>query len=213
MYGYRKDRNWLLHIRILSAHGVSPIHTNPYLTFLLSNTKKRPPIKMLLTSTGVQRFTSYLAHINVSLCRIISQSVQSVGQMVRRLCSLHNVGQFDLQTGNFVEWSCTNWRECAPNNYEVNRGTNVEVISMCVGGIFLESHCMMHIPLVNCWGIVHCFVSEVFEYNEDNWLLHMYPYAVYIIVVPLSSPVLRWLSWRVLQRWELSDYFISVCCP
>ena len=46
--------------------------------------QKMPPTKMLITSTCVQRFTSYLVHINFSLWRNIPQSFLSVGQMVRR---------------------------------------------------------------------------------------------------------------------------------
>ena len=45
---------------------------------LQGDPKKIPPTKMLITSTYVQRFTSYVMHINFSLCRIIPQSFQSV---------------------------------------------------------------------------------------------------------------------------------------
>ena len=48
---------------------------------------------MLITSIYVQRFPSYLVHINFSLCGIIPQSFQSVYQMVRLLYSLQNVFQ------------------------------------------------------------------------------------------------------------------------
>ena len=55
--------------------------------------RKMPPTKMLIMSTCFQRITSYLVHINSSLCMIIPQSLQFVGQIVRLLCSLLNVFQ------------------------------------------------------------------------------------------------------------------------
>ena len=48
---------------------------------------------MLITSTCFQRITSYLVDINFSLCMIIPQSFQFVGQIVWLLCSLQNVFQ------------------------------------------------------------------------------------------------------------------------
>ena len=51
------------------------------------------PTKLLITSTCFQRITSHVVHINFSLCIIISQYFQFIGQIVRLLCSLRNVFQ------------------------------------------------------------------------------------------------------------------------
>ena len=58
---------------------------------LQGDPKDMPPTKMV-TSTCFQQ-TSYLVHINFSLCMIVPQSFQFVGQIVQLLCSLQNVFQ------------------------------------------------------------------------------------------------------------------------
>ena len=52
-----------------------------------------PPTRMLITSTCFQSVTSYLVHINFSLCRISPQSFQFVGQVVQLLYSIRNMFQ------------------------------------------------------------------------------------------------------------------------
>ena len=74
--------------------------------------KTMPPTKMLITSTYVQRFTSYLVHINFRLWRIIPQRFQFVGQMVRLLCYLQNVFQtLPICTEKILvhEWAHFRW--------------------------------------------------------------------------------------------------------
>ena len=51
------------------------------------------PTKMLMTSTCFQQIASPLVHITFSLCMIIPQSFQFVGQIVRLSCSPQNVFQ------------------------------------------------------------------------------------------------------------------------
>ena len=58
---------------------------------LQGDPKDMPPTKMI-TSTCFQQ-TSYLVHINFSLCMIVPQSFQFVGRIVQILCSLQNVFQ------------------------------------------------------------------------------------------------------------------------
>ena len=96
-----------LFVRTISAEPLNLLQPN---LPVQGDPPKMPPTKMLITSssTYVQRFTSYLVHINFSLCRIIRQSFQSVCQMVSLLCSLLNVFQM---TPLALQAHCTNTKE------------------------------------------------------------------------------------------------------